>query len=235
MWDPGVCRGALCLVQTIQLEVHLAGCCSRLRDSQNTVRISTHFSREASGSREEAAIKPAPPSPPPGSDRKQKRQHGSMAAQTRRLRSSGLRSAGNGPAPLCAQARAAPGSHGHLARAALASLAGKHGSVGSGWVFPEHHTRVPAGRRGECWYPVGPAPGPFPAPAAPTAGWGGDSADPGMGAACGGCGMPGERAHGHCYLHPERRGGQRFGLAKRCNQLRVSINERVWRASLGFP
>lgn len=44
----------------------------------------------------------------------------------------------------------------------------------------------------------------------------------------------GRAAHRHCYRHPEPRGGQRLGLAKRCNQLRVSINERVWRASSGF-
>lgn len=90
------------------------------------------------------------------------------------------------------------------------------------------------GRRGERRCPAGPAPGSFPVPAALAAGWGGGSAVPGLGTPFGGCGMRGERAHRHCYRHPESRGGQRLGLAKTCNRLRVSINERVWRASLGF-
>lgn len=142
MWDPGVYRGAPCLVQITQLEVHQAGCSSQLRGSQNTVRISTHFSREANGSCGEEAIKPAPP------ELRQKKKSCNLSPWPLRpggLRSSAPRSAGNGPAPLCAQARAAPGAHGHLARVAPASLAGKHGSVDSGWGFPGRQTRVPAG------------------------------------------------------------------------------------------
>lgn len=82
---------------------------------------------------------------PQSSDKKKKKKKKSCNLDPRPLRPGGLRSsaprsAGNGPAPLCAQARAAPGAHGHLARAAPASLAGKHGSVDSGWGLPGRHT-----------------------------------------------------------------------------------------------
>lgn len=102
MGDPGVYRGAPCLVQITQLEVHQAGCRSRLRGSQNTVRISTHFSREANGSCGEEAIKPAPPE----LRQKQKLQPGSMAAQTRRLKQLPRRTLQGTDPPPCVRRRA---------------------------------------------------------------------------------------------------------------------------------
>lgn len=98
-----VYRGAPCLVQITQLEVHQAGCRSRLHGSHNTVRISTHFSLEANGSCGKEAIKPAPPR---ALTKKQKPQPGSMAAQIRRLKGAPRRALQGTDPPPCVRRRA---------------------------------------------------------------------------------------------------------------------------------
>lgn len=165
---------------------------------------------------------------PQRSNGKQKLQPGAgaMAMQTRQLRSS---PAGNRPAPLCAQARAAPGSHGRSVRAATASHAGKQGAVVSGWVLPGRHTPVPASTA-SAGVPQAPPEVLFQLLRQRL--WAGEVVPQtqGHGAAGGGCWRASPPA-----LSASRAVVRAEPPPCREIQSRVSINERVWRASLGYP